>query len=64
MKNSKIITIDPSDYFMSQYSLMWNEAVEEVKVKEKGSKPSVKPNYSAISKISDKEKQTVGMFLL
>ena len=59
MKNSKIITIDVSEYFMNQYSLMWNEAVEEGKVKDKTSKPSVKPNYSAIAKISDKDKQTV-----
>lgn len=44
---------------MNQYNLVWNEAVEESKTKEKKSKPSVKPNYSAISKISDKDKQTV-----
>ena len=42
---------------MNQFGLEWNETVEESK--EKNSRPSVKPNYSAISKISDKDKQIV-----
>ena len=57
MKNKKIINIDLSYHFMNQFGLEWNETVEESK--EKNSRPSVKPNYSAISKISDKDKQIV-----
>ena len=55
--------MDLSEHFMNQYGLMWNEAVEETKTKDKSSKPSVKPNYNAMAKISDKDKQTVQVSL-
>lgn len=63
MKNTKIIHIELSDSFMNQYGLMWNEAIEETKGKDTSAKPSVKTNYNAISKISDKDKQTVQVSL-
>ena len=62
-KNSKVITIDLSDSFMNQYGLVWNDAVEETKTKSTSSKPSAKPSYNDIAKLSEKDKQTVQVSL-
>jgi hypothetical protein len=52
-----------SDTFMNQYGLVWNEESNENLEESKMSKPSVRPNYSAVSKISEVDKQTVQVSL-
>jgi hypothetical protein len=44
---------------MNQYNLIWNEAMDDIRDHDTKSKPSVKTNYNAIAKISDKDKQAV-----
>lgn len=51
------MVVDLSPQFISQFGLEWDESV--VRAKEQSSRPSVKPDYSAISKASGKDKQTV-----
>lgn len=63
MKNNKIIHIELAESFMTQYGLMWNENMEDGKTRDLASRPSVKPNYNAMAKISDKDKQTVQVSL-
>lgn len=50
------MTLDLSPQFMAQFELEWDESV--VKSKEQSSRPSAKPDYSAIAKAAGKDKQT------